>query len=199
MTWLLQGDEMVSKEEFAAIWDDFVMSQEFMDMAHELRRGMDFPCHHNAYLVAGFLERLGHESLRCISGYYQCRDQEKRIHHSWIKLARDGKTLAILELDPRQLHEAGGYKNDLMPSGYVPEMAMNITGIASIVDPNLVELSKEAKESPWVVSSKEVLLRYVEGVELVPEIDFADLDDLGFEAQEEFDLYRELRNENGRE
>ena len=190
---------MVSKKEFAAIRADFVESQEFIDIAHHYRRGMDFVCHHNAYLVAGFLQRRGHESLQWASGYYQCREPAKRIHHSWIKLARDGKTVAIFEFDPRQLYEQGGYENDLMPSGHIPEISMTISGAASIVDPDLVELPEEAKESPWVVFSREILLRYVENDDLVPQIDFADLDELGVEALEEFDVIREFLNENASE
>ena len=187
---------MVSKEEFVAIRADFVESQEFIDIAHDRHRGRDLVCHHNAYLVAGFLQRRGHESLHWVSGYYQCRDPEKRIHHSWIKLARDGKTVAIFEFDPRQLHEQGGYEHDLMPSGHIPEISMTVSGTASIVDPELVELPEDAKESRWVVPSGEVLRRYVENDDLVPQIDFADLDELGVKAQEEFDALREFLNEN---
>jgi len=178
---------------------DFVESQEFLDTAEEIRRDMNFICHHNAYLVAGFLQRQGHEDLRCVVGYYQCREWEKRIHHSWIKLGRDGKTVAILELDPKQLHEGGGYENDPMPSGYIPEMSMTISGIALIVDLDLVALSEDAKESRWVVSSKDVLLRYVEDDDLVPQIDFAELDEIGLEAQEEFAAFREFLSENASE
>ena len=59
-----------------------------------------------------------------------------------------------------------------MPSGHIPEFSMTISGAASIVDPELVELPEEAKESRWVVSSREVMLRYVEDDDLVPKIDF---------------------------
>ena len=191
---------MVSKEVFTAIQADFVESQEFTELAEFYRPGMTFVCHHNAYLVAGFLQRRGHESLQRVTGYYQCREPEKRIHHSWIKLVRDGKTAAIFEFDPRQLHEAGGYENDPMPSGQIPEFSMSVPGIASIVDPDLVDLPDEAKESRWVVSSKEILSRYVEIDYLVPDdIDFADLDELGMEVSEEFDALLELRAETASE
>src|SRR5271165_7101480 len=129
---------MVSKEQFDAIHADFIESQEFLDLAHHNGRGIDFVCHHNAYLVAGFLQRHGLECLIWTCGYYQCRDPEKRIRHSWIKLDRDGRTVAILELDPLQLHEAGGYESDLMPSGRIPESSVIFGGIASIVDPDMV-------------------------------------------------------------
>ena len=190
---------MVSKEEFAAIQADFVESQEFIELAEYYRPDMTFVCHHNTYLVAGFLQRRGYESLHWVTGYYQCRDLEKRIHHSWIKLVRDGKTAAIFEFDPRQLHEAGGYENDPMPSGQIPEFSMTISPIASIVDPDMVELPEDAKESRWVVPSREVLSRYVEIDYLVPEIDFADLDEFGMETSEEFDILRELRDEDASE
>jgi hypothetical protein len=189
-------DEMVSKEEFDSLETDFIASQEFVDIAEESRHDMKFVCHHNAYLVAGFLQRRGHEGLYCVSGYYRCRGPENRIHHSWIKLIRDEKTVAIFELDPKQLHEEGCYENDLMPSGYIPEMSMTISGAASIVDPDLVELSEATKESRWVVSSREILLRYIEDAALVPQIDFDDLDEIGIEAQEVFDEACEFRNEN---
>ena len=52
---------MVSKEVFTAIQADFVESQEFTELAEFYRPGMTFVCHHNAYLVAGFLQRRGHE------------------------------------------------------------------------------------------------------------------------------------------
>ena len=191
---------MVSKEEFTAIQADFVESQEFIELAEFYRPGMDFVCHHNAYLVAGFLQRRGYESLHRATGYYQCREPEKRIHHSWIKLVRDGKIAAIFEFDPRQLHEAGGYANDPMPSGQIPEFSMTVSGTASIVDPDFVELPEEAKESRWVVSSRDVLSRYVEIDYLVPDdIDFADLDELGMEVSEEFDALLELRAETASE
>ena len=191
---------MVSKEVFTAIQADFVESQEFIELAEYYRPGMTFVCHHNAYLVAGFLQRRGHESLHRVTGYYQCREPEKRIHHSWIKLVRDGKTAAIFEFDPRQLHEAGDYENDPMPSGQIPEFSMTVSGIASIVDPDLVELPEEAKESRWVVSSREVLSRYVEIDYLVPDdIDFDDLDELGKDVSEEFDALLELRAEDASE
>lgn len=190
---------MVSKEEFGAIRADFVESQEFIQFAHDLRRGTDFVCHHNAYLVAGFLHRRGHESLQWVSGYYQCREPGKRIHHSWIKLARDGQTAAIFEFDPRQLHEQGGYENDLMPSGHIPEISMTISGAASIVDPDLVELPEDAMDSPWVVSSREVMRRYIENDDLMPQIDFADLDGLGVDALEGFDLTCEFLDDNALE
>lgn len=190
---------MVNKEEFAAIHTDFIESQEFIELAHDFRSSMDFRCHHNAYLVAAFLQRRGHEGLPCVTGYYQCREPTKRVHHTWVKLVRDGKTAAIFEFDPRQLHEQGGYEDDLMPSGHVPEFSMQLTPIVSIVDPDLVDLSEEARKSPWVVPSNKVLLRYVEDDGLVPRIDFAELDELAVEALEVFDSFREFRNENARE
>jgi len=190
---------MLSKEEFTAIETDFDDSEEFIQIANALRRGMDFVCHHNAYLVAGFLRRRGHKSLHWASGYYQCREPEDRIRHSWIKLVRDRKTVAILEFDPRQLHERGGYENDLMPSGYIPEIAGMFPVIASIVDPDLVELPDEAKGSRWVVASRDVLLRFVENHGLVPQIDFAYLDEIGTKASEEFVRFRELWNESASE
>ena len=77
---------------------------------------------------------------------------------------------------------------------------MSVPGIASIVDPDLVELPDEAKKSRWVVSSKEILSRYVEIDYLVPDdIDFDDLDELGMEVSEEFDALLELRAENDSE
>ena len=190
---------MVSKEEFAAIEADFIESQEFIELAEYYRPGMAFVCHHNSYLVAGFLQRRGYESLHWATGHYQCCDPDKRIHHSWIRLVRSGKIAAIFEFDPRQLHEAGGYENDPMPSGRIPEFAMTISGIASVVDPDLVELSEEAKESPWVVSSQEVISRYVEFNQVMPDIDFADLDKLGREVGEEFEVLLELRAEDASE
>jgi len=42
-----------------------------------------------------------------------------------------------------------------MPSGHIPEFSMTISGIASIVDPDMVELPEEAKESRWVVPSSQ--------------------------------------------
>lgn len=191
---------MVSKEEFAALQADFIESQEFIDIVHDRHQGRsDFVCHHNAYLVATFLQRRGHESLQWVCGYYQCREPEKRIHHSWIKLARDGKTVAIFEFDPRQLYEGGGYENDPMPSGHIPYFSMTISPVASIVDPELVELPEEAKESSWVVSSKEVLRRYVEHDDLLPQIDFAELDEIGIEALEEFEAIRDFLHDNASE
>ena len=87
-----------------------------------------------------------------------------------------------------------------MPSGQIPEFSMTVSGIASIVDPDLVELPEEAKESRWVVSSREILSRYVEIDYLVPDdIDFADLDELGMEVSEEFDALLELRAEDASE
>lgn len=187
---------MVDKAEFAAIEADFIESQEFVDIAHEHELSVDFRCHHNAYLVAAFLQRRGHENLHWASGYYQCRDPEVRIHHSWIKLTRAGKTLAIFEYDPRQLHEKGGYEGDLMPSANVPEFSIPIPGIASIVDPDLVELPEETKESRWVVSSREILLRYVEDDDLTPDIDFDELDMIARDAMETFGYMRELLDDD---
>jgi hypothetical protein len=86
-----------------------------------------------------------------------------------------------------------------MPSGHVPEFSMTISPVASIVDPELVALPEEAKESSWVVSSKEVLLRYVENDDLMPEIDFAELDEIGIEALEEFEAIRDILNDNAAE
>ena len=83
-----------------------------------------------------------------------------------------------------------------MPSGRIPESSVIFGGIASIVDPDMVELSQEAKESRWVVASKDVLRRYTEDIDLAPQIDFAELDRLEIEASEEFDSYREFLDEN---
>ncbi len=105
----------------------------------------------------------------------------------------------IFEFDPRQLHEQGGYENDPMPSCHIPEISMTVSGVAAIVDPDLVELPEEAKESRWVVSSRKVLGRYVEHGGLMPEIDFDDLDQLGIEAQAEFELFREFLDETDSE
>ena len=81
-----------------------------------------------------------------------------------------------------------------------PNFSMTISPIASIVDPDMVELPEEAKESRWpVVPSREVLSRYVEIDYRVPEIDFADLDELGMETSEEFDILCELRDEDASE
>lgn len=182
---------MIKKQEFAALLADFIESQEFVEIAHSNHRSVDFVCHHNAYLVAAFLQRRGYKNLHLVSGYYQCREPASRIHHSWIKLTRGGKTLAILEFDPRQLHEKGGYENDLMPSAIAPGIPIPITGTASIVDPDLVELPEEAIESKWVISSREILLRYVEDFGLLPNIDCADLDKIGVEAMEHFELIRQ--------
>jgi len=186
---------MISKELFDAIRADFVLSQEFLELAEFYRPGIEFVCHHNSYLVAGFLQQRGNGNLHWATGYYQCHDPEKRIHHSWIKLVQDGKTVAIFELDSCQLHEAGGYENDPMPSGYIPGFSASYSVATSIADPDLVELSEEAKESPWVVSSREVISRYIEFNEVLPDIDFADLDELGRETAEEFEAVLELRAE----
>jgi len=86
-----------------------------------------------------------------------------------------------------------------MPCGHIPEFSMSVSGTASIVDPDIVELPEEAKESRWVVSSREILYRYVEVDCLVPEIDFTDLDELGKEVSEEFDVLLELRAESASE
>jgi hypothetical protein len=190
---------MISKELFDAIRTDFVESQEFIELVEFYRPGMELVCHHNSYLVAGFLERRGNGNMHWVTGYYQCHDPEKRIHHSWIKLVQDGKTAAIFEFDPRQLHEAGGYDDDPMPSGQIPELSTSFPGTASIVDPKLVKLSEEAKDSPWVVSSREVISRYVEFDQVMPEIDFADLDELGREVGEEFEAFAEFRAEDASE
>jgi hypothetical protein len=177
---------MVSEEEFAKLHNDFISSQDFIQYAHDRQPNTDFVCHHNAYLVTFFLQRLGHEDLRWVSGYYQCSEPERRIRHSWIKLVRDRKLVAIFEFDPRQLHEKGKYEGDLMPSGYVPRFSINTSGTASIVDPDLVAVPEEEREFPWVVPSSEILLRYVEDDDLVPELDFADLDKLAVEAQQDY-------------
>lgn len=190
---------MVSKELFAAIHADFIESQEFLEHAECYRRGMKFVCHHNSYLVAAFLQRRGNACVQWVTGYYQCRESEKRIHHSWIKLVHNGQIAVILELDPHQLHEAGDYENDLMPSGHIPELSMALSGIASIVDPALVELSDEARESRWVVASKDILSRYVEFNQVLPDIDFADLDNLGTEVAEEYDALQDLVAEDASE
>ena len=190
---------MVSQQDFTTIHTDFIESQEFIEHAECYRPGMKFVCHHNSYLVAAFLQRRGHKGLNWVTGYYQCREPEKRIHHSWIKLVHNGQIAAILELDPHQLHEAGGYENDLMPSGHIPEFSMPFSGIASIVDPALVELSDEAKESRWIVASKDIISRYTEFNQVLPDIDFADLDELGSEVAEEYDALRELLAEDGAE
>jgi hypothetical protein len=190
---------MLDKNAFASLRSDFIESQEFIEIAHDRRRGMNFVCHHNSYLVAGFLLRRGHESIRWVSGYYRCHESMKPVHHSWLSLTIDGQTAAIFEFDPRQLHGRGGYENDLMPSGHIPEFSMTISPIASIVDPELVDLPDDSKESQWVVESKNLLMRYVENDALAPDIDFADLDELGREAQEDFDAYREFLKEIGPE
>lgn len=183
---------MLNKEEFARLHADFIKSQQVVEIAHWNHRGLDFVCHHNAYLVARFLQDMGHEDLHWVTGYYQCYKPKRQIHHSWIKIARAGSTVAIFEFDPRQLYERGGYEDDLMPSGNIPEFCITISGVACIVDPDLVELPTEAMQSPWVVSSKEVLLRYVENSDLKPDLDFAELDWIGSDAREEFDLLHQF-------
>jgi len=76
---------------------------------------------------------------------------------------------------------------------------MTITPTASIIAPGMVDLPDDAKDSRWVVQSKEVLLRYVENEALAADIDFADLDKLGLEAQEDFDAYQEFLKESNPE
>ena len=183
---------MLDKNAFASLDTDFVDSQDFIEIAHDRRDGMNFVCHHNSYLAAGFLRRRGHDGIRWVSGYYQCHESVKSIHHSWLALTIDGKTAAIFEFDPRQLHKGGGYQNDPMPSGHIPEFSITITPIATIVDPGMVDLPDEAKDSRWVVQSKDVLMRYVEDQTLAPDINFDDLDKLALEAQEDFDACREF-------
>ena len=184
---------IIPEELFATIHADFIDSQDFIDFAHHFYRDdVDFRCHHNSYLVAGFLQRRGHAYLQWTSGYYQCRDSALRIHHSWIKLVYNGKIAAIFEFDPMQLYERGGYDNDPMPSGNIPEFAMTTTGTASIIDPDMVDLPENEKDSRWVVSSKEVLSRYVEHDFCTPDIDFELLDAVGLDMQEEFDRFRKL-------
>jgi len=48
---------MFNKLAFAALDNDFVESQEFVEIARDRGRGSKFVCHHNSYLVAGFLRR----------------------------------------------------------------------------------------------------------------------------------------------
>jgi hypothetical protein len=187
---------MLDKNAFANLNLDFVESQDFIEIAHSRRRSMNFVCHHNSYLVAGFLRRRGHVGIEWISGHYRCHEPAKRIHHSWLTLTIDGNTAAIFEFDPRQLYKRGGYENDPMPSGYFPEFAITISPIASIVDPGMVDLPDESRDAQWIVQSKAVLMRYVEDEALVPDINFADLDTLGLEVQEEFDEYKKFLEES---
>ena len=39
----------------------------------------------------------------------------------------------------------GGYENDLMPSGHIPEISMTFSGAASIVDPDLVDYPRRQR------------------------------------------------------
>jgi hypothetical protein len=173
---------MLDAHSFAKLDEDFVRSQELIGIAHDLRRDIQFVCHHNAYLVAKFLRRQGHSEIRLSSGYYQCYESSRRIHHSWLAMEVNGEAIAILEFDPRQLYEQGGYPEDLMPSGRIPELTVTITPTARIVDPDYVELTQVDKESRWVVSSKVVLARYVKDATVTPDLNREDLDDLYAEA-----------------
>jgi len=82
---------MLDRNAFATLESDFIESQEFIEIAHDRRRGMNFVCHHNSYLVAGFLQRRGHAGIRSVSGYYRCHESVKSIRHSWLTLTIDGR------------------------------------------------------------------------------------------------------------
>jgi hypothetical protein len=179
---------MLDKGTFAKLRNDFVESQEFIEFAHQRRRDINFVCHHNAYLVAGFLQRRGHADVRWITGYYKCSSPGKIIHHSWLAVTVIGRTAVIFEFDPRQLHDTAGYDDDPMPSGLVPELSITISPIATIIDPDLIDLTDELRESRFVVSSKDVLRRYVADPTHPPNIDTNDLDRLGLESQGDFDF-----------
>jgi len=173
---------MLTKEQFASLKRDFIVSQDFVQIAHDVDRTVNFVCHHNAYLVAGFLKGLGHD-CRWLSGYYRCNPPAPPVRHSWIEVNADGKPAVILEFDPRQLFDRGDYEKDLMPSGEIPELKMRITPIAMIVAPGLVELPDDADELRFIVPSQEVFNRYVQNRTLTPDIDFERLDELAKESQ----------------
>jgi hypothetical protein len=138
---------------------------------------MTFVCHHNAYLVAGFLKQCGH-NCRWISGYYQCNPPAPPVHHSWIDVIANSRRAAIFEFDPRQLFDRGGYYEDQMPSGEIPELGIRISPIAIIVSSELVELPDDPEDLRFVVTSQEVLGRYVQDHTLALDIDFNYLDEL---------------------
>ena len=177
---------MLNQEQFAALHRDVIASQDFIQIAHDVCPSIKFVCHQNAYLVTGFLKRLGHDS-RWISGYYRCNPPAPPVHHSWIEVNANGKPALIVEFDPRQLFDRGGYKNDPMPSGGIPELTIRLTPIALIVDPELIELPDDENEMRFIVPSKEVLSRYVQDYTLTPEIDIERIDELSDESQAYYD------------
>lgn len=130
---------MLTAQNFLSLKKDFIASQDFIQIAHDLDRDTDFVCHHNAYLVSRFLDRLGW-NCRWTTGRYLCAPPARHVHHSWIELRSEDQTAAILEFDPRQLHGRGGYEDDPMPSGHIPELGMRTTPTAIIVSPDLVTL-----------------------------------------------------------
>lgn len=176
---------MIPKEQFTAFEQDYIESQDFVQLVHDMDPTIMFVCHHNAYLVAGFLARRGHD-CRWISGYYKCNPSTRLVHHSWVEVNVDGKPAVILEFDPRQLFIQGGYENDPMPSGEVPEFEIQITPIATIVDPELVELPDITNEL-FIVASQDVLSRYVQDRTSTPDIDLDRLDKLAQEAHPHYE------------
>src|SRR6185437_4384449 len=153
---------MLSKEQFITLDRDFVESQDFVELVGDVdvSCGRDFVCHHNAYLVAGFLNWRG-QACRWMTGRYRCKPPAPDVHHSWVEITVGGGPAVIFEFDPRQLFERGGYADDLMPSGHIPKLGMRITPVAIIVSPYVVELPDDRYGLPFVVSSQDVLDRYV--------------------------------------
>ena len=157
---------MLSKEQVGNLARDFRDSQEFIELAHTCRRELGFVCHHNSYLIAKFLRRLGHQ-CRWISGYYRTNLPDRQISHSWIVVNLNDTLAIILEFDPRQLYLQAGYQNDLMPNGEI--LGLTISPPTMIVDPELVEVPAEARDCCEIVFSRDVLGRYVQAWHILPE------------------------------
>ena len=175
---------MITRDYIVQLHEDLQRSWQVVKEAHYVGQGIDFVCHHNSYIAWKYLKGIGHDRLLWRNGIYITANPATPVRHSWITLESSGSVLAVLELDPFQLRDRGGYSDDLMPDTRIGPLGIKAYGVAVIVDPALVEQPHAQISNHWIVLSAEVMARFQQDASRVPtDIDIDKLESLLLKAQ----------------